>query len=303
MVSSGCPDLSVTASSVIDQASQSFRFKVWDLILDDDCIDPPNFINTIDSGLITVVNSACQPCEGSVELSKATILSDRPLNYSICKNQYDWLYVWIPANLATNPTITITTDSGVNDVPLIMGKVNCIPVGSIGSDYIQPTDTSIEISIQPTNDIINITVKDCCCKNKCQIAFLEPKGSFKSMDFDETDLTIITEATEVCKIQSCDLTLAERCKKSGISLTDITYYEQITCKTVIDWNDENEKLVKAFFANPNKFVIRNINGTDRLVKLLMASGGFSIKREEEACIELTITGKFNTELVGAISDY
>ena len=159
------------------------------------------------------------------------------------------------------------------------------------------------MEVDGIDEILEVTIKDCCCKGKGQIVFLEPKGSFKSWDFEEVDYTIITEAKEICKIQSCDLTLTERCKQAGKTLANITYYEQVSYKTEIDWSEKNEKLVKAFFANPNRFICKNINGEDRLIKFLQTNGAFTIKREETGCIELLITGVFNTELVGAISAY
>ncbi len=80
------------------------------------------------------------------------------------------------------------------------------------------------------------------------------------------------------------------------------YYEQVTFKKKFELSNDNENLVKSFLSNPNKFVICDVDGVDRLIKLLIPSGSYVIN-EEEADIELTITGRYNLDLERNVFNY
>lgn len=290
-----------TAETAQSGMFETYRLKAWDLILDNDCAVGASFSNELTSNNFRVVNIAVQRHD-ELDLSKMFAMTDRPANYTMCDNQYDWIYIWIPPDSVAAHTIDITTGIGVSPstttINLAVGNIWAIPFGSAGALTGNAGNFSIELFADAVRQAVyTVTLEKCCCDaDEAEIYFLEPKGGFKSWRFCQTSKDIVTNATEICKIQSCDLTLNERLAESGKTMVDITHYEKLTLNKTIDLTKENERMVKGFLSNPNKFIRwTDYEGNDKIIKFLTESATYKLF-EKGAFIELQVVGYYNTEL-------
>jgi hypothetical protein len=220
-----------------------FQVLFGEKTVDDECNVTESTSGVLSS--LVALNAKSQNHD-DIDFDEPQILTRRPLRYSICEGQPDWLCVWtgdsggIEVHVTYKPSKNPGTWVTYGYSSLQAKKVYAIPTNI---DLVAVPGSTIDIQVSgEIKQTYGVLVEACCCSGDyAEVAFLENLGGWSVMSFNCVDQAGARRATKRrCITDACSSNVINRTRVLDNGSKPVITLKKVldNSEAVIDWMNE-----------------------------------------------------------------
>lgn len=233
-----------------------------------------------------------------------SVLSSRPKSFDSFEGQYDWLYIACGNSATVTVRATIRSATGgvtgsILPQSVSANTVKAFPVGYanfFGGLSVEVGGSAIFYINVNGSDVETYTVwfKGCTDSNFLnQLVWLEPKGGFSSMMFNDVASGIDRTFNSSDRYVSSSFSDV---RSATTAISGLVSNETFTLKRKVRNDYDLQRFIKTIAASDEQYMVMKVGTQDVLIPVAVNAGGFEVLNTDTPLPEVTISGKFLTKM-------